>query len=172
MVSAKPQLASGTGEAAAGPDELRLGSAARRGAIRCAGLRLHTPAPKKEPAATPSASPPVGHRPVLSLRAAQADVSSGWVARRSAARFNARGCAGLGGARVRHTRTWTKTKRTRSRRHRCRRPARRQACHCSFVIIIKKERRSCTEVPVQYLCRSAAGAGAPGTCVPVACATS
>eukprot|EP00962_Isochrysis_galbana_P015181 scaffold4358_cov137-Isochrysis_galbana.AAC.10 len=39
MVSAKPQLASGTCEAAAGPDELRLGSAARRGTIRCAGLR-------------------------------------------------------------------------------------------------------------------------------------
>eukprot|EP00962_Isochrysis_galbana_P016627 scaffold4763_cov133-Isochrysis_galbana.AAC.1 len=38
VVSAQPQLAIGTCEAAAGPDELRLGSAARHGAFRCAGL--------------------------------------------------------------------------------------------------------------------------------------
>eukprot|EP00962_Isochrysis_galbana_P025169 scaffold7732_cov122-Isochrysis_galbana.AAC.4 len=94
MVSVQPQLASGTCEAAAGPDELRLGSAARRDSMR--GAALHTPAPRKEPAATPSASPPVGHRPVLSLRAAQADVSSGWAARRGTVRCARLRWAGLG----------------------------------------------------------------------------
>eukprot|EP00962_Isochrysis_galbana_P016628 scaffold4763_cov133-Isochrysis_galbana.AAC.2 len=68
---------------------------------------------------------------MLSLLAARAEeLRLGSAARRGAT--DARRCAGLDWARVRHARTWTKTTRTSGRPPiPC-----RQACHCSFVFLM------------------------------------